>query len=364
MSRRKWNGSIPGGGLSRVSADMGKELYAHMVMHDDGMKGMGGNRTMIVGELGSGKTTLGIETVPKIRCIPNMKKADFFKNLTSELVMTESFPETVIWRGRKRDYWNVFTKKNWGKSYPNLRWRKLRVFYYHEDSLQFFEDDGDSPKLMEGVDIYKYKDMKDLYNNIVKGGVNVIYVPKVYYLPDMLKKILNEIQLLEEHDKRYIHDDDHIHVPNFVFWYEFFYFLIEIDKNFDKVATNYRKLRWFTFIFDEAHQIFPVAQKPLWHLVDHFAEHELIDTRRINISIIAQVHEVSYVYWKVVNRFSTFIWLPGAKANKSRSTIDQHLINQLPIGMGIIEKKGGRFGKFDFPQIKNQPAILTVNGYD
>jgi len=352
------------GGLARVSASKGKEIYANTVMHDDGMKGMGGNRTMFVGDLGSGKTTLGIDTVPKLRYIPNMKKAEFFKNLTQELVVEESFPETVIWRGRKRDYWNVFTKKNWERSYPKLKWRPLRVFAFHEDVLEFYEDDGDSPKLMEGVDFYKYTDLKDLYNNIIKGGVNVIYPPKVYYLPKMLKKTLNEIQMLDESDKRYINDDDELHVPNFVFWYEFFYFLIEIDKNFDKVAKNYRNLRWFTFIFDEAHQIFPVAQKPLWHLVDHFAEHELIDTRRINISIIAQVHEVSYVYWKIVNRFSAFVWLPGAKANASRSCVKQSLINQLPVGMGIIEKKGGVFGKLEFPQVKNQPAILTVNGYD
>jgi hypothetical protein len=34
------------------------------------------------------------------------------------------------------------------------------------------------------------------------------------------------------------------------------------------------------------------------------------------------------------------------------------------MGSGIIEKKGGRFGKLDFPRIKQQPSVLTVKGYD
>lgn len=347
-------------GLAGVKSDIGRELYLKTIIHDDGMKGMGGNRTLTIGDLGSGKTTLGLATVPKICYVPYMKKEEWFANPDPN----ERFPETVVWRGRKRDYWNLFTQKNYLKSFPGELWKPLRVLYSAADDLVFFEEIDGEPVRITDIDTYQYKDMDDLYNHIIKGGINVIYPPKEYYLPHILKKILNEIQILEEGDKRYIGADDDVHVPNFVFWYELFYYLIEIDKNFDKVSENYRNLRWFTFIFDEAHQIFPVTKAPIWHLVDHFAEHEMIDTRRVNISIWAQVHETAYVYWKVLNRFGVYIWLPGAKANRTLSVVQQTLINQLPIGSGIIEKKGGRFGKLDFPRIKQQPSVLTVKGYD
>jgi len=348
------------GGLAAVSADIGRELYVKTITHDDGMKGMGGNRTVTIGDLGSGKTTLALETVLKICYLPNMKKEDFFLDPNPE----ERYPETVVWRGRKRDYWNVFTQKNFAKSFPKELWKPLRVLYSKGDGLEFFEDIGGIPQPIKDIDFYEYTTIDDMYNHMVKGGINVIYPPKNFYLSPRLKKKLNDIQMLSEEDRHFIRMEDEVHVPNFVFWYEFFYFLIEIDKNYDKIASNYRNLRWITFIFDEAHQIFPVTKAPLWHLVDDFAENEMIDTRRVNISIWAQVHEIRYIYWKVVNRFGNYVWLPSAKANKSLSIIAQSLINKLPIGTGIIEKKGGRFGKLEFSRIKNQPAVLTVKNYD
>ena len=358
-----WNkGKKHGGGLSAVSSEMGEKLYIKNIFHDDGMKGLGGKRTMTVGDLGSGKTTLALETALKFCYLPNMKKEDFLNG--KEHDMAEVYPETVVWRGRKRDYWNLFTKKNFSKSFPGNLWKPLRVLYSITDKLDFFEDIDGTPVPIEGLDMYQYSNTEDLYNHILQGGINVIYPPKIYYLSPLLKTTLNEIQLLEQDDRRYIQPDAEVHVPNFVFWYDLFYFLIEVDKNFDRVADNYRKLRWITFVFDEAHQIFPVAKAPLWHLVDHFAEHEMIDTRRVNISIWAQVHEVGYIFWKVMNRFDTFIWLPRSKENKRLSCIDQRLINKLEIGWGIIEEKGGKFGKFNFPRIKHQPSVLSVRGFD
>lgn len=354
MARRQY------GGLAAVSSEIGKELYTKVIVHDDGMKGLGGNRTMCVGDLGSGKTTLALETVLKICYLKDIKKEDHFADPHAE----DRYPETVVWRGRKRDYWNVFTEKNFTRSYPGKLWKPMRVLYSKTDTLEFFEDVGGEPKHIEGLDIYQYDDMPDLHNHLLKGGINVIYAPKEYYLSPLLKKTLNEIQLLEKTDRKYLHDEDEVHVPSFVFWYDLFYFLIEIDKNFDKLTENYKDIRWLTFIFDEAHQIFPLAKAPLWHLVDHFAEHEMIDTRRVNISIWAQVHEVSFVFWKVTNRFNTFIWLPRSKENKRISRISQLLINKIPIGTAVIEEKGGKFGKFDFPRIPNQPSVLTVKGYD
>jgi hypothetical protein len=348
------------GGLGAVSSDIGRDLYIKTVIHDDGMKGLGGNRTMCVGDLGSGKTTLALDTVLKICYLPNVKKEDYLKEPDPE----EREPETVIWRGRKRDYWNVFSQKNFARSFPKQLWKPLRVMYSIEDDLEFFEDIDGVPKHIETVDFYQYKDLADMYNHLIKGGINVIYAPKEYHLSILLKHTLNDIQLLSEVDRKFIADEDEIHVPNFVFWYDFIYFLIEIDKNYDKVESNFKNIRWLTFIFDEAHQIFPVAKAPLWHLIDHFAENEMIDTRRVNISIWAQVHEVSFVFWKVTNRFNTFIWLPRAKAAPRVSCISQKLINKIPVGTAVIEEKGGHFGKLDFPRISKQPAVLTVKGYD
>lgn len=348
------------GGFAAVNADIGKELYTKTVIHDDGMIGLGGNRTVSIGDLGSGKTTLALETALKFCYLPNCKKEDFLRGEKEG----ELYPETVIWRGRKRDYWNLFEQNNFMKSFPNQLWKPLRVLHSEEDDLSFYEDREGRPVKLETMDVQTYTDIPDLYNKILKGGINVIYPPKMYYLSPLLKKTLNEILMLHEEDKKFYDDDEQVHVPNFVFWYDLFYFLIEIDKNFDKIVNQYGQLKWITFIFDEAHQIFPVAKAPLWHLVDHFAEHEMIDTRRVNISMWIQVHEMAYVYWKVLNRFNMYIWLPRSKENKRLSVIRQELINKIPIGFGVIEEKGGRFGSINFPRIKDQPPILSVKGYD
>ena len=349
------------GGLAAVSAEEGKRLFARTVVHDDGVIGYGGTRTMVIGDLGTGKTTLALLATTMSVHIKNVKKDVWFEDPKCDVPEAD----TVIWRGRKLDYWNLFTRKNYSKSFPNLPYKPLRVHVFHKDDIEFLEDFNGKPSPIEDLDVMKYTDIQSLYNNLVVSGINVIYAPKVYFMSEMLKKTLNEVQLLNEDDKRYIPPDQPRHATNFLFWYDLIYFMIELDKHWKDLSESNRRIRWITLILDEAAQIFPdSARAELWHLVNRFAEHELIETRRINLSIFALAHESAFIFWKIFHRFNTIVWLPRSSPTKRISKISDKLIQKLPLGWGIIEEKGGRFGKMHFNEIPHQPRVLTALGYE
>jgi hypothetical protein len=351
-----------GGGLKAVRS--GAMEYMRCCIHDfETRGGQGGTRTIIQGDLGTGKTTLNNQSVMKFGYLKKVSKRDFLEGTPDKL-----YPETIISRGRKKDYWNLFMpenfRKSFGKDYPV---RQLKVFIHKDDDIVFYEqqdNEEESVKILQ-PEIYKYTDIADLYQNIVIGGINIVYPPNDYMLSDLLKKRINDLMMKSKEGRKFLQENQSISVPSVAFWYDVFYFFISDVEEIKETIPGLKIIKSVVFVFDEAHQIFPSgASKPLWYLVDNFAEDEIIETRRINVSIWADVHDYRFVYWKILGRFNFFIFLRGARSmvKQRLSKIQQSLIDQLPIGTFLIEEKSVGFGKVDFDRIKNPPQSLTAKG--
>ena len=351
-----------GGGLKAVRS--GQEEYWKACTHDLETKGgHGGTRTIIQGDLGTGKTTLNNTSLMKFGWLRNTSKRDFMNGAKDTLN-----PETIISRGRKKDYWNLFLpdnfKRSFGKNHPL---RKMRVFVFKGDDIQFYEQEDDEEGTVRKLhpDIHYYTDITDLYQHIIMGGINVVYPPNDYQLSDLLKKRMNDLMMKSKEGRKYLQENQTISVPSVAFWYDLFYFFISDVEEVKERIPELKIIKSVVFVFDEAHQIFPSgASKPLWYLVDNFAEDEIIETRRINVSIWADVHDYRFVYWKILGRFNYFIYLRGARSmiKQRLSKIKQSLIDQLPIGKFLIEEKSGGFGQVDFDRINNPPQALTAKG--
>ena len=351
------------GGLDAVSKEAGMEVYMNTCIHDDGVKGYGGMRIACIGPMRQGKTTLSLETLPKFGYLNHGTKEAYIGDRNRDPSKLKK--ETIFYRGRKLDYWNVYTKKNYSKCFPSDVPRDLRIFIWFEDDITFF-DYNDDTQMMEQIkhlDIYHYKSQKDLYDNVIEGGINVIYVPNDYKLSDLLKTKLNEMRMLSPGDPDWYDPTDVISVINETFWYDLFYYMQEIENSRDNGNDNIRRLDSVTFFFDESHQIFPANEpKPFWYLIDDFAENALIDSGRMNMTIYSNIHALNLMYWKVLQRFDTFFWLGGSKPDKAYSMVSEKLTRKLRKGQFIIEEKQKRFGKMEFARIPNQPSTVLAKG--
>lgn len=351
-----------GGGLKAVRS--GEQEYLRACIHDFETKGgHGGTRTILQGDLGTGKTTLNNQSLMKFAYLKNISKRDLMNGEPDQL-----HAETIISRGRKKDYWNLFMPDNFHKSFgKNAPLRPMRVFVHKDDDIVFYEQSDDEEQTVRTLhpDTYKYTDITDLYQHIIEGGINIVYPPNDYQLSDLLKKRINDLMMRSKEGRRYLAENQSVSVPSVAFWYDMFYFFISDVEEVKEKIPGLRIIKSVVFIFDEAHQIFPAgASKPLWYLVDNFAEDEIIETRRINVSIWADVHDYRFVYWKILGRFNYFVFLSGARSMEKQrlSKIQQSLIDQLPIGTFLIEEKGKGFGKVDFDKINNPPVALTAKG--
>lgn len=352
-------------GLDAVSSEIGAEIYAKTCLRDDGVKGFGGGRIACVGPMRQGKTTLGVTTLPNMHFIGEMPKEEFLKDKNRDL--SKMVQETIIYRGRKLDYWNCYIPKHYSKCFPDAKPRPLRIFIFCKDEISFFEEAQDQNVMLPvtGLDIYKYKNQEDLYLNLIEGGINVVYVPNEYTLSPLLKKVLNEMRMLQPEDAEWYDESDTVSVISETFWYDLFYYMQEVENSADTEGNgeHKRRLKSITFFFDEAHQIFPANEpKPFWYLIDNFAENALIDSGRMNMTIYANIHALNLMYWKVLQRFDTFIWLGGSKPDKSYSMVTDRLTRKLSKGVFVIEEKQVRFGKMYFGRIPNQPYTVLARG--
>ena len=358
-----WDPKKKSGGLDKVSAEQGAEIYHFTCLHDDGVKGYGGLRIATIGPMRQGKTTLGLETLLKFHYITKEPKESFMKNPNK--CLDDLFKETIIYRGRKLDYWNAYIKRHYNKCFPDAVPRDLRVFIWHEDDVAFFEEEQGTETMtqIKNLDIYKYTSQEDLYNHLIEGGINVVYVPNDYKLSQLLKDTLNKMRMLTPADSDWYTPQDDVSVINETFWYDLFYYMQAIENSRENGNDGIRRLKSITFFFDESHQIFPANEpKPFWYLIDDFAENALIDTGRMNMTIYANIHALNLMYWKVLQRFDTFIWLGGSKPDKAYSMVQEKLIRKLRKGTFIIEEKQKRFGKMDFKRIPNQPYTVLARG--
>lgn len=354
-----------GRGKAGISTQIGAGIQRDIRIHDDGIMNFGGISALATGPMGCGKTTYWLQTAMSVGSINSgMSKEDYQSNFPLD-------PETVIWRGRRYDYWNSLIESNWIRSFPESPIRRHVCVHVHEnDELGFFalgeprtelEFDGNE------LSFLTYRDAKDLYSHLIHGAHNVVYEPITYFLKtevvaELVKATLQDLRLARLKRKKPGRPrkdepppdpaDDVIQAPSSTFWFEFLETVMQIKK----------REEFFSVFIDEAHQV--VKMNPpgeLFHLGNWFAN-SMIDFRRNNVSLFLASHDAQLLDYRIVDRTLYFFWMPGARVYPRISRVKQPLPDALVKGEVIGEESRRRFGLIKFDAIPYQPPVVYAEG--
>jgi hypothetical protein len=353
-------------GFNAISPKIGEKIWDQMLIHDDGMLGFGGTRTLGVGGQGSGKTTLNTKFARKSFYIEGINKNDFVKGWDAEhpdewleQYAKNIHPETVLWRGREFDSWNTLVPHIYTKCYPEESFIKpLRVHVYRGNKLTFYEQNSKTSKFHEikNLEIAYYQKISELYDNILEGGNNIIYPPAKHYLSPRLKEILNTKQNLNRKDHKYLDPENDYLVERDIFLFELFEYIFRSN-----LQGSERK--WYTVIVDESHDLLRSNSPGLYYwIIDWFVD-ILVDTRRWNLSLVCMTHGLTLIDWRILERFSHFLWLRGCRPSASYSQVDPRVVRKLQMGQGVNESiSDGSIGAFEYNRIPNNVSRLVVGG--
>jgi hypothetical protein len=354
-------------GFGGLSQTLGAEIWGDQILlHDDGLLGYGGTRTFGVGGQGSGKTTLNTKFARLSYYIDGMNKNDFIKqshNLSDDYELRAFFnkhvhPETVLWRGREFDSWNVLVPSVFKTCYPNEQCKPLKVHIHSKSELEFYQQNTDTLELVpiEGIDIARYSNIAELYKNIVEGGNNIIYPPTKHFMSARLKDAINTKRNLNKNDRKYMLPEDDYLVERDVFLFEIFEYLYRANLESEKK-------KWFTSIIDESHDLFRANAPDVYYWIIECMVDVLVDTRKHNLSMCCMTHALNLIDYRILERASHFIWLRGAKPTSSYSTVDVRLVKKLLPGQGVNEScMDGKIGGFEFDRVPNNLSRLIVKG--
>lgn len=329
--------------LKRVSAEKGRQMAYEITVHDDGVDAFGGTMTGLVGKFGSGKSTLMLQLAAAATCIP--------APYTKRDAHPHRLPETVIHRGLTDDHWNCLIPENFQKSFPEAQNVKpIRVHVYYKDHKTWTEERDRKKYRIQFRPIEEltyYNSAEDLYQNLLPGGVNVVYEPKQYFLPAEVLDRISAHNLLSPKKR----PEGDIRAPSSIWWFEFLESLIRL---------KYRD-EFYLIDLDEAHQVFPSgARGDLWHLIGWFSE-TMISFRKNNVSMNIGTQDTNDVDYRVTDRLSYYIWLRGSRPKPRVSMVSPRLIGLLPrTGWAILEEPKERFGRMPFTRIPNQPPIIKT----
>ena len=299
---------------SKLPALEGRRLTTEMTVHNNDF---GGVTVVVYGSKGSGKTTLFLTLCQTVQC---------YNTVTNNLEL-----ETSIWRGGDEDYWT------W------LPYERTRVFIHRDniDTVSFKCDEN----LMEYdraqlPPIIVYKNNKDLYSKLLRGGINVIYEPTTYTLTDRLKKMIQ---------KRGVAGDELFkkkEVDSIIWWFEFVDWL-RINKNLEHISV----------FIDEADQLLPVSPSGArWHLNLWFKD-IMRALRKRNISLFLACHGYTDIDGRIRPKVMYRIYMKGA-CSPSESLIWKTAPITLPQGKYYIERDAWGWARFN--KIDEQPRVLVV----
>lgn len=299
---------------SKLPALEGRRLTTELTVHNNDF---GGVTAVVYGSKGSGKTTLFLTLCQTVQC---------YNAVTGALEL-----ETSIWRGGDEDYWT------W------LPYERTRVFIHRDniDTVSFKCDEDlseyDRSKLPQ---IIVYKNNKDLYSKLLRGGINVVYEPTTYTLTDRLKKMIQ---------KRGVAGDDLFkkkEVDSIIWWFEFVDWL-RINKSLEHISV----------FIDEADQLLPVSPSGArWHLNLWFKD-IMRALRKRNISLYLACHGYTDIDGRIRPKVMYRIYMKGACA-PSESLIWKTAPITLPQGKYYIERDAWGWARFN--KIEEQPRVLVV----
>jgi hypothetical protein len=353
-------------GFNALSQQTGDEIWSDQILlHDDGLLGYGGTRTFGVGGQGSGKTTLNTKFARLSYYIEGMSKNDFINTCKDscdddvvDLLKKHVHPETTLWRGREFDSWNVLVPDVFKTCYPTEPVKPLRVHVHKKSELEFLQQNMETLELapVPNLDVKRYSSIKELYENFVDGGNNIVYPPLRHFMSARMKDAINTKRNMAATDRRYLSANVDYLVERDIFLFEIFEYLYRANLESEKK-------RWFTAIIDESHDLFRANAPDIYYWIIECMVDVLVDTRKHNLSLACMTHALNLIDYRILERASHFIWLRGAKPTGSYSMVDTRLIKKLLPGQGVNEScMDGKIGGFTFNRVPNNLSRLIVKG--
>ena len=265
----------------------------------------GAIQTIIVGDKGKGKSTLGMKFALK-----GIKLRD-----------------TVIWRGRFRDIW-VYLKPE-----------QVVLFFHEQDKPAVWKSrptSRDAENVTSRWEVRTYSSARDLLDKLEDGRINVVYEPTFYAVPQELK------------EKWGLNGDIDV-VEGILWWFELF----------DALTTRI-DARWFTIVFDEMHDLAPSGSSgAAWKFIER-GQNYFSEMRDRYISFHGITHSLDLLDFRILRKFSWFIYVNGATPHP-QSSMKVNKVTWLDDGEAIIDNVGGgRYGKITFKNIKRDGYIYTI----
>jgi len=233
--------------------------------------------------------------------------------------------DIVIWRGRSRDFWPRFE--------PEL----VKVFVHEHDDLSIWKikhGTNQKQKINDNYEIIRYKNLNEIMKQLEPAFIHVLYEPTWTRLNGELLAITN----LEDID-----------YPGTFWWYNAFHFLA---KRVDA--------RWISLIIDEIDDIVPSGTSgPQWRLIETI-QHALSEFREKFISLYGSTHDPGHVDFRVLRKFSAFIYLKGSIVPKFSMMKYKTSTVGLKKGRGTIEILGEGYGGFTFTDIRRDGYSYAI----
>ena len=297
---------------SKLPDREGRRLTQEMTVHNTDF---GGVTVLTYGSKGSGKTTLFLTLCQSVTC--------YNKDGLLEL-------ETSIWRGGDEDYWT------W------LPYDRVRVFIHRDDfdNVVFRRDDDLSEYDRKDLpEIVKYKTNKEVYEKLLRGGINVIYEPTTYSLTDGIKKIIQ---------RRGVTGDELFKnktMDPIIWWFEFIDWL-RIKKSIEHISV----------FIDEADQLLPVSPSGArWHLNLWFKD-IMRALRKRNISLFMACHGYTDIDGRILPKIMYRLYMKGSTA-PTNSLIFKTAPITLPQGKYYIERDAWGWARFN--KIQERARVLV-----
>lgn len=368
-------------GFEKLNPKIGENLFEQITFHDDGKIGYGGTRTQAIGGGGGGKSTLWTKFPRMSYSISGVSRNDFLASLEElddetdpackkDLIKSLNNhikPVTSLIRGREYDTWNILTRQNMKKYYPDEDPRPLRIHIYKKSPLKFYEQDFNKNEVVEikNLDVKTYMKMGELYDNLIQCGNNVIYPPVNHYLSQRLKDVINfKRNATSKRNKWGSYIDKNFLAPDTNYLAERDIFLIELfEYLYQKNKTAVNDKNFYMAIIDESHDLFRSNAPDIYYWIIEYMVDTIIEARKLNLSLVCFTHALGLVDYRILDRMSHFLWLPGSNPTKKYSVVDPRLTKKLKPGQGVIESAmTGKIGPFTFERIPKELSPLIVEG--
>lgn len=345
----------------------GTPLLTEAVLHDYEESGFGGQGILAIGGRGTGKTTLCLQLIQRDaylesdRISKNEYMDIYWRRQRKEAKMLadgyhpkdipdalpkfpcREIPETVVYSGREYDYWHNFLERDIWSHYENPKPVRLHLPQGEEYHFVVEFADGLRDLILDGV-VKPYSDTRQLIANLLEGGINIFYPPKDFsFCPEIMENFktrnLSEKSLSTRH----------LNWMNF----ELVYMLMQ-----------YRYKRHTTWFTDEVHGLLPsMARDMEWHVIDWFAREVDPELRRCHISSFGSSHKCTNIDSRHMNIAEWYLWTGGSAPDKRYSMLKPGTVSRCSAGRCIIERKGWKFGIFDYDRLNGQlPKIRAVRG--